>query len=379
MKAPKIRSRAKRDQYRQAGIGPKQFRAMPREEAVEAHRQRMEGIDDPQVRREVEAAEELVDSTIFKALKNTVQLDIDYATVAMHNDEATPPSKSQARPIELALPTMTPEQMAVLRHPDGAAIEDRSGVLLAIRLPNVLMGIHENMVNAGHKLSHTYKFTRDQYRATFNTASSDLFKNGQIQYGYRYQIGRTDIPPGITKDARQCVEQSHAFHKQSEAFHHILNQYLERLAPNLSRQSRRMWDSIRRDRDPEGYLAHIKCHFFSQFVRFNAGTKFHADKRSCWSGFDAIAVFGEYDGGELQFEDLKCGFPSRPSDLFFIRGAGLRHDAASWSGSGRMVIALFSDRRVFFHESVERPRDLYPVYGKTHKAFRRQHPCTMAT
>lgn len=151
--------------------------------------------------------------------------------------------------------------------------------------------------------------------------------------------------------------------------------YTERLAPNLSKQSRQVWDSIRQNRDPSGYLAHIKCHFFSQMVRFNAGTQFHKDSRSCWSGFDAIAVFGRYDGGELQFPDLECGFPSRPSDLFLIRGAALKHDAAGWAGDGRMVVALFSDRRVFVHECISRPEDLFPVYGQAQKSFRQEHPC----
>src|SRR5260370_35855780 len=71
-------------------------------------------------------------------------------------------------------------------------------------------------------------------------------------------------------------------------------------------------------------------------------------------------------------------FPSHPGDLFFIRGAALKHDCIDWDGSGpedgRMVFAMFSDHRVFFREHVERPEDVYPLYhGKTHK-FRKLFP-----
>jgi hypothetical protein len=87
-------------------------------------------------------------------------------------------------------------------------------------------------------------------------------------------------------------------------------------------------------------------------------------------------MFGSYQGGLLEFPRLGYAFPAKPSDLFFIRGAGILHDVTGWEGKGRMVFALFSDRRIFTHEGVPRPKDIAKTYGRRqYKKYREKHPC----
>lgn len=182
------------------------------------------------------------------------------------------------------------------------------------------------------------------------------------------------------------------FHEECAAFFHTLNIYTERIAPDLTEQSRQVWDVVRNRRDRvNGYLDAVKTHFQNHAVHFNAGTNnpktkknkknkkktpspYHKDIRSCWGGFDAVGVLGEYDGGELEFPDLGYSFPSRPGDLFFIRGAAFLHGAVNWQGKGRMVFALYSDKSVFTKEHIPRPQDLGRMYGPAHGAFRKLFP-----
>ncbi|KAF8329970.1 uncharacterized protein EI90DRAFT_3016929 [Cantharellus anzutake] len=147
----------------------------------------------------------------------------------------------------------------------------------------------------------------------------------------------------------------------------------KRIAPNLCKQSRKIWQSVRDFRDPDGYLSHVKSHFFSHAVHLPSDTQYHKDQESCWSCFDAIAVFGKYEGGELHFPELGYFFPSHPSDLFFIRGATFEHDAGGWEGDGRMVFAMFSDKGVFYQDCETHPQDLEPIYGKAHSSFQATH------
>ena len=58
----------------------------------------------------------------------------------MHQDKAMNSAGTQTRRRELNLPP-TVEKM-VLKSPNGAAIEDRNGTLIAIRLPNALEFVH---------------------------------------------------------------------------------------------------------------------------------------------------------------------------------------------------------------------------------------------
>ncbi len=141
-----------------------------------------------------------------------------------------------------------------------------------------------------------------------------------------------------------------------------------------------MWDIIRTHRDAKNHLGNVKSHFVSHAVHFNAGTddpaatEYHRDTRSCWSGFDAVGVFGKYDAGELEFPDLGYSFPSHPGDLFFLRGAAFRHTAVNWRGEGRMVFAAFSGKDIFKKECVSRPIDVDHMYGNAYRAFRRCFP-----
>ena len=129
----------------------------------------------------------------------------------------------------------------------------------------------------------------------------------------------------VSKDARKPHVQE--FHENCAPFFHTLNIYTERIAPQLVRRSEQVWEAVRKRRDHNGYLQASKAHFQSHAVHFNAGTddpkveverKYHKDTRSCWGGFDAVGVIGQYEGGELEFPDLGYSFPSRPGDLFFL-------------------------------------------------------------
>jgi hypothetical protein len=186
------------------------------------------------------------------------------------------------------------------------------------------------------------------------------------------------LRPVVSSDAKEQVEKHKRFQNRCEPFYHILNMYTERLAPNFARRSHEVWNKIRKKRDRrKGYLSQIKSHFFGQAIRFNADTEFHRDLASCWCGFDAVAPFGRYEGGLWEFPDLGYALPSNPSDLLFLRGAGIVHDATSWEGEGRMVFALFSDRRVFTRERIPRPMDIGRPYGKyKYRRFRQMFPCS---
>jgi hypothetical protein len=60
----------------------------------------------------------------------------------VHNDKATNANGSQENMMPLQLPRVPNGQDIVLNYAQGAAIEDRNGSLLAIRLPNALKYVH---------------------------------------------------------------------------------------------------------------------------------------------------------------------------------------------------------------------------------------------
>ncbi|KAF8313323.1 uncharacterized protein EI90DRAFT_3022687 [Cantharellus anzutake] len=105
------------------------------------------------------------DSALGCDLMNKVQLDMDYREVPQHNNKAMGPAKSQTHLKELVL--LDPHQDSdrdsrklLLQNEQGAAIEDHHGRLLAIHLSNVFETIHDDIVDAGHELSHNYKFSK---------------------------------------------------------------------------------------------------------------------------------------------------------------------------------------------------------------------------
>ena len=126
--------------------------------------------------------------------------------------------------------------------------------------------------------------------------------------------------PFVSADAVCSPEITDNFLQQCQPFHHIVNMYTERIAPNLVSQSKSLVERValigHKNWD---CLANNKCYLFSQAALFNSTPgKPHKDKESGWSGFDAIGVFGDYEGGSLEFPELGCAFPSRPGDLIFI-------------------------------------------------------------
>jgi hypothetical protein len=67
---------------------------------------------------------------------------MDYQSIAVHNDKAMTANRTQDHRKSLKFPKITPDQKIILDAPGGAAIEDRNGILLAIRLPKVFQYIH---------------------------------------------------------------------------------------------------------------------------------------------------------------------------------------------------------------------------------------------
>ena len=169
------------------------------------------------------------------------------------------------------------------------------------------------------------------------------------------------------------------FLDQTLPLQHLINIYSERIAPRLSKHCDTVWDHLRdfqkiyyRKHTEE--LAKLKTHYISQAVHFNVDGQPHQDSWGAWCGFDCVAVVGKYEGGRLRFPELGCSFPSRPGDVFFFWGAGLKHQGRGWAGEGQMVLAYFADRRIFLKESIHRPKDLQPVYGRAHAEFRQVYP-----
>jgi hypothetical protein len=138
-----------------------------------------EGVTDPHTRSAVHHAWQRMDGIIQEALKNTgrnqlgwvrevadsssVKLDFDYQSVAIHNDKAKQKNGTQDNLKSLKLPPISPGQKIILDHPGGAAIEDKNGVLMAIRLPAVFEEIHVCYIISFHSslssLTHRLRMT----------------------------------------------------------------------------------------------------------------------------------------------------------------------------------------------------------------------------
>ncbi len=92
---------------------------------------------------------------------------------------------------------------------------------------------------------------------------------------------------------------SKGFQCQCESFYHTLNIYMEQIAPNTAKSSQEVWKNIHTYRSHSEAMEEISAHFFSHAIHFNSGTHIHTDSNSCWAGFDAIGVIGQYEGGRL--------------------------------------------------------------------------------
>ncbi|KAF8318832.1 uncharacterized protein EI90DRAFT_3020942 [Cantharellus anzutake] len=218
--------------------------------------ERLEGVTDPHTRSAVHHARQRMDGIIQEALKNT---DFDYQSVAIHNDKAKMKNGTQGNLKPLKLPPINPGQKIILDHPGGAAIEDKNGVLVAIRLPAVFQEIHlvkfnplpqNDIVEAGHDLSHEFKFPQPKFHInTKDHIPHNLFKSGQIHYAYWHPIGQMHLRPVVSSDAKDQVEKHKRFQNRCESFYHILNMYTKQLAPNFARCSHEVWIKIRKKRD----------------------------------------------------------------------------------------------------------------------------------
>ncbi|KAF8324667.1 uncharacterized protein EI90DRAFT_3129601 [Cantharellus anzutake] len=331
-KAGPHRSRAKANKYKKLGIIKTEFLMKPNAESLPARYDRLKKVESNFSREAIHHAENNVDNVILEAMKNTVRVDIDYAEVAVHNDKATNDNGSQEKMMRLSLPTVPEGQDIVLNYAQGAAIEDKNGTLLAIRLPHALDYVHDATVKASEKFNKEFKFQESDFRPHFKKKS--LFKSGQAHFAYWQGVGGYRNFPTVSHDAQVCKKTVREFHRECEPVYHTTNIYMERLAPELAKSGQEVWNHVRQFRDKEKDLQAVKSHFVSHAVIFNSDEDYHKDTNSCWSGFDAVAVLGEYEGGLLHFPELGYSFPSRPGDLFFIRGAAFTHSARGWEGAG---------------------------------------------
>ncbi|KAF8315988.1 uncharacterized protein EI90DRAFT_3293792, partial [Cantharellus anzutake] len=281
-KQPRGRSRKMRNYYQKTGIVSPPFRVKDMKTALNDHQERVRGVKDPWVGEAITLAEREVEAAIFAALKNTVRIDIDYRDVASHNDKATNKQGTQTNMRDIEFPT-PPIEKILLDNRHGAAIEDRNGVLLAIRLPGVFEFIHDKITDAGAKFSHQYGFPTSKYRTNFKEDVSKLFKSGQAHFAYWQGLGRKDLHPVVSRDSKKFLKTVREFHDKCEPLYHILNLYSERIAPNLCKQSRKIWQSVRDFRDPDGYLSRVKSHFFSHAVHFNSDTQYHTSAKVCYA------------------------------------------------------------------------------------------------
>src|SRR5258708_3192891 len=116
--------------------------------------------------------------------------------------------------------------------------------------------------------------------------------------------------PFVSADCLISPKITDNFLQHCQPFHHIVNIYTEHIAPNFVKQSKSLVDLIAKLEHPNwDCLANNKCYLFSQAALFNLTPgDAHKDKESAWSGFDAIGVFGDYEGGSLEFPDCNALF-----------------------------------------------------------------------
>jgi len=100
----------------------------------------------------------------------------------------------------------------------------------------------------------------------------------------------------------------------------------------------------------------------------------HTDRKSLHSGWDIIQAFGHFFDCLMEFKDLNTTVAFYPTDMMFARGAGLKHRAKGWKGSGRMVLVPFIERRIFGFFSSRRPRQFRPFYYDDRKALKSAIP-----
>jgi hypothetical protein len=154
-----------------------------------------------------------------------------------------------------------------------------------------------------------------------------------------------------------------------------MNMVLERLDPGFVQQLETLRKTLV-DHNPERarYLSLNPCYLIALAIHFNQDGETHTDRKSLHSGWDLITAFGDFIDCLMEFEDLKTLVAFYPTDMMFARGAGLRHRAKGWKGTGRMVFVPFIERRIFGYFSSARPQQFKPFYHEDRKALKNAIP-----
>lgn len=207
------------------------------------------------------------------------------------------------------------------------------------------------------------------------------FKNCQAHYGKWNSIGQdvsnsftTSLQiqtlivyqaeyPTITADTQDNLELWKEFFEKPaiQFILCVMNMVLERLDPDFVKELKKLNASLRKRKDGK-YLLDNPSYFINLAIHYNQDGVVHTDGKSLHSGWDLIQAFRRFLGCKLKFPGLNTEVNFYPTDLGFVRGAGLQHWAAEWHGAGRMVLVPFVERRLYGYQASRRPRQFRTFY-----------------
>jgi hypothetical protein len=78
-----------------------------------------------------------------------------------------------------------------------------------------------------------------------------------------------------------------------------------------------------------------------------SGMGMHTDERDYRNGFCWVVPFGDFEGGELVFPDIKVCLEMFPGDIVYFRSCDLNHFVNPFTGN-RKSLVLFSHNTMFF-------------------------------
>jgi hypothetical protein len=81
----------------------------------------------------------------------------------------------------------------------------------------------------------------------------------------------------------------------------------------------------------------MQC-FAGYYLVLNLQTLLHRDCLDPRNGWVAMAVFGDYEGGELYLPDLGIRLPYKSGDVVFIRSWALRHCVSPFKGARYVIV-----------------------------------------
>lgn len=81
----------------------------------------------------------------------------------------------------------------------------------------------------------------------------------------------------------------------------------------------------------------MQC-FAGYYLVLNLQTLLHRDCMDPRNGWVAMAVFGDYEGGELYLPDLCIRLPYKKGDIVFVRSWALRHFVSAFKGVRYVIV-----------------------------------------